>query len=428
DLPFQTWVQHRDEYLDEMLRAEGRGEAGVYTFCGSCGERNPLYRCENQSCFGAQLFCQSCIVARHQVLPTHWIQEWQGTFFKRISLNSLGLVVQLGYTPGSSCTTMRRGKYKFTLIDVSGIHNVAVQFCECDQRITHQQQLMRVCWWPATVVDPLTCATFSVIRLFQNMNCLGKISAFHFLRSLELLTNTEGLMPPMDRCRAFMYIVRQHRIMEMMKRTGRGHTNSGVHGTAQGVALACRACPQPGKNLADGWEKIDWFKHFLYLATDCNFRLINRDMSSEARDPIIDDGLGYFANREMYKTYLRKHVDEEEISTCSGFQAMFLANAKRVKGLRTTGVGGVMCARRNMWCLNGIGDLQRGERYANMDFLVFSSILNTIILFLILSYDITCQYCKHFWERMKGLPEEMHIDPKKVSVWFKVPNFHILGH
>lgn len=124
-------------------------------------------------------------------------QEWQGTFFKRISLNSLGLVVQLGHTPGSSCTTMRRGKYKFTLIDVSGIHNVAVQFCECDQRITHRQQLMRVCWWPATVVDPSTCATFSVIRLFQNMNCLGKISAFHFLRSLELLTNADGLTPPM---------------------------------------------------------------------------------------------------------------------------------------------------------------------------------------------------------------------------------------
>jgi hypothetical protein len=168
-------------------------------------------------------------------------------------------------------------------------------------------------------------------------------------------------------------------------------------------------------------------------------------VSSEARDPIIDDGLGYFANREMYKTYLRKHVDEEEISTCSGFQAMFLANAKRVKGLRTTGVGGVTCARHNMWRPNGIGDLQRDERYVavagettstnerihsyvNMDFLVFSSILNTIILFLILSYNTACQYCKHFWERMKGLPEEMHIDPKKVSVWFKVPNFHILGH
>lgn len=105
------------------------------------------------------------------------------------------------------------------------------------------------------------------------------------------------------------------------------------------------------------------YKYFLFLAQDCNFRLINRDVSTEAHDPIIDDGLGYFCNREEYKKFLRNHVDEEEISSCSGFQAMFLANAKRVKGLRTTGVGGVTCAHHNMWRPNGVGDLQQGERY-----------------------------------------------------------------
>ncbi|KAJ7831227.1 hypothetical protein B0H14DRAFT_1185218, partial [Mycena olivaceomarginata] len=232
------------------------------------------------------MFCERCIVERHQVLPTHWIQEWDRGFFKRVSLKSLGLVVQLGHTPGSSCTSMRRGKYKFTLIDVTGIHNVAVQFCECDARIAHRQQLMRVCWWPATAVDPSTCATFNVVRLFQNMNCLGKISAYHFLRSLELLTNADGLHPPPDRRRAFMYIVRQHRMMTMMKRAGRGHSDGGVEGTGQGeLALACRACPQPGRNLPDGWDKINWaempedlrYKFFLFLAEDANYRLINRD-------------------------------------------------------------------------------------------------------------------------------------------------------
>lgn len=86
-------------------------------------------------------------------------------------------------------------------------------------------------------------------------------------------------------------------------------------------------------------------------------------MSSAAKDPIIGDGLGYFVNNAKYTAFLREHVTEEEISSCSGFQAMFLANRKRVKGLRTTGVGGVMCARHNMWRPNGIGDLQLGERY-----------------------------------------------------------------
>ncbi|KAK6977280.1 hypothetical protein R3P38DRAFT_3237413 [Favolaschia claudopus] len=197
----------------------------------------------------------------------------------------------------------------------------------------------------------------------------------------------------------------------MMKRAGRGHSLSGIPGTAQGeLALPCRACPQ------DGTGRME------------SDKLGNYAGRSPTRDPVIDDGLGYFGNRELYKTYLRDHVDEEEISTCSGFQAMFLAGAKRGKGLRTTGVGGVTCARHNMWRPNGIGDLQRGERYCNMDFILFSLILNAVVLYLILSYDIACQYSKKFWERMKGLPEAMQINPETTSVWFKVPSFHILGH
>jgi hypothetical protein len=105
------------------------------------------------------------------------------------------------------------------------------------------------------------------------------------------------------------------------------------------------------------------YKYFLFLAQDCNFRLVNRNVGTAAKDPIVADGCGYFVNHEKYTEFLCNHVTEEEISTCSGFQALFLANKKRVKGLRTTGVGGVTCARHNMWRANGIGDLQLGERY-----------------------------------------------------------------
>jgi hypothetical protein len=193
-----------------------------------------------------------------------------------------------------------------------------------------------------------------------------------------------------DRRRAFRHIVRQYRMTLMMKRAGRGHDPSGVNGTAQGeLALRCRACPQDGRNVPAGWNTINWeampedlrqvmfismqttltirssYKYFLFLVQDCNFRLINRNVGKAGKDPIIGDGLGYFVNNEKYATFLRAHVSEEEISSCSGFQAMFLANRKRVKGLRTTGVGGVTCARHNMWRPNGIGDLQLGERYVN---------------------------------------------------------------
>jgi hypothetical protein len=63
-----------------------------------------------------------------------------------------------------------------------------------------------------------------------------------------------------------------------------------------------------------------------------------------------------------------------------------------------------------------------------MDFILFSSLLNTMVFYLVLSYDIACQYKKSFWQRMKGLPAMFHLDMSRVTVLFKLPNFHMLGH
>ncbi|KAJ7727800.1 hypothetical protein DFH07DRAFT_757522, partial [Mycena maculata] len=427
-----------DEYLDEVLQLEGRGFANVSSTCGGCGTENPTFHCSRQTCYGPGLFCKECIVEKHGVLPTHWVEEWNGSFFQRRSLHSLGLVVQLGHPPGYSCTNSTPAHVHFAVIDVTGIHPVRMRFCNCDSRVEHRQQLMRVCWWPATARDPQTCATFAVVRLFQIMNCLGKLSAHDFLCSLELLTNNNGLdsFPMGSRRRAFRHIVRQYRIISMMKRAGRGHAQSGTGGTTQGeLAVQCRACPQDGRNLLEGWQNINWaampedlrYKYFLFLVQDCNFRLISQNVSSAANDPIIGDGLGYFMNNALYTDFLRNHVSEEEISTCSGFQAMFLSNKKRIKGLRSTGVGGVTCARHNMWRPNGVGDLQLRERQCNMDFILFSALLNSVIFYLILSYDVACQYSKKFWTRMDGLPEPFRLVIDRARVWFKVPNFHLPG-
>ncbi|KAJ7493553.1 hypothetical protein FB451DRAFT_1387723 [Mycena latifolia] len=425
DFPMNTWISKRDLYLDEWVQLEGRGDSAVFSNCGGCSEENPRFRCKHQACFGCGMLCQSCIVLRHQVLPTHWIEEWTGGFFVQRVLEELGLVIQLGHPAGISCPTAHAAHELFVLIDVTGIHKLKVKFCKCEACILPAQQLMRVRWWPATFKDPQTCTTFTAIRLFQLLNCQGK------------LTNNDGLHPLPDRRRAFQHIVRQYRMTLMMKRAGRAHDPTGVDGTAQGeLALECRACPQDGKNVLDGWNKIDWevmpedlrYKYFLFLAQDCNFRLINRNVGKEGKDPIVGDGLGYFVNQEKYAAFLRDHVLEEEISSRSGFQAMFLANRKRIKGLHTTGVGGVTCVRHNMWRPNGIGDLQLGERFCNMDFILASAVLNAVIFYLILSYDIACQYGKNFWTRMQGLPAGFMIVLDILRVWFKVPNFHLPPH
>jgi hypothetical protein len=41
-----------------------------------------------------------------------------------------------------------------------------------------------------------------------------------------------------------------------------------------------------------------------------------------------------------------------------------MADMKILKGLAATGIGTVDCARHDMKLANGVGDLQKGERYA----------------------------------------------------------------
>ncbi|KAJ7770053.1 hypothetical protein B0H16DRAFT_1307286 [Mycena metata] len=443
----QTFVKkHRQETLDEMLRAEGRGGLEFSVACATCKAANPLFRCARGSCVGQAMYCEPCVGRGHQLLPTHMLEKWNGSFFvpMRVSDLDVEVRVQLGHPPGQFCTraALRAGRAQpahkdFVVIDVFGICIVKLNFCGCSTRVEHRQQLMRANLWPATSVDPQTCATTNVIRLFEFQNCLGKISAYDFVRALEMLSNNDGL-ETVDRRRAFRAIVRQYRMMELAKKAGRGNDDTGIRGVQQGELAKplCRMCPIPKVNIPEGYDQIDWdsmpedqrYKYFLSLSQDANFKLINRNVLTEERDPVVDDGAGFFVNRAEYAEHIRKNVDEEEISSCSGFQAMFLANAKRVKGLRITGVGGVTCARHNMWHPNGMGDLQAGERYCNMDFIFFSAVLGYILTYLILSYDIACQFSKNIWTRMGKLPSKFHLKIDRINVRWMVPNFHLPPH
>lgn len=92
-----------------------------------------------------------------------------------------------------------------------------------------------------------------------------------------------------------------------------------MEGTSQaGLAMECPACPQPGKNLPEGWEKVDAniaFKYALFLAQDANFRKRNGMVSSDARDPTLGQGWAYFVNKPEYIEHVKKFVDSEEVSS-----------------------------------------------------------------------------------------------------------------
>ena len=64
-----------------------------------------------------------------------------------------------------------------------------------------------------------------------------------------------------------------------------------------------------------------------------------------------------------------------------------------------------------------------------MDYLYFSTLLGVVLIILI-SYDIVCQWARHLFERMvKYFPVEMHIDRAKIEeVRFAIPKKHFRVH
>ncbi|KAF8545886.1 hypothetical protein OG21DRAFT_1386139, partial [Imleria badia] len=115
-------------------------------------------------------------------------------------------------------------------------------------------------------------------------------------------------------------------------------------------------------------------------------------------------------------------------STCSSHSAVNNAETKATQGLATTGIGSVCCARHKIKLPSSVGDLQKRERYINMDYVFFSAMRNTAIKVFNVSYDVACQWSIHLWERMKTLPLPMHFPYNDRKVTTLVPKFHLPAH
>ncbi|KAF8210753.1 hypothetical protein K438DRAFT_1533764, partial [Mycena galopus ATCC 62051] len=98
-------------------------------------------------------------------------------------------------------------------------------------------------------------------------------------------------------------------------------------------------------------------------------------ISSEIKHPGLGTGWAYVMENVPYRHYLLTLMEQNEMSTCSGLAALDHANTKFSQGYSTTGVGMGVCARHKFIQCNSVGDLQKGEQYANMDY-IFGSILH----------------------------------------------------
>ncbi|KAF8065132.1 hypothetical protein FPV67DRAFT_1419442 [Lyophyllum atratum] len=427
----KTWVDlDRQVFLDEFLRLEGRGE---YTnTCCPCGQPLPAkYRCVD--CLPGPLLCAPCMVLLHARNPFHRIEQWNGFFFEDETLKKLGLRIQLNHPPGQRCLNPKPAKGDdFVVVDSYGIHEVGLDFCKCEQAIDDPLQLLRARLYPSTATQPQTATTFNCLKHFQLLSFESKCSAYEFFGAISRETDNTGLYVPRDRYDEFMWMVRQWRHLKMLKRAAIGNEPDGIIATRPGqCAVSCPACPQPGINLPPNWEMAPEDKKYLYalfIGMDANFRLKRKIVSSDKRDPSLGGGWAFFVEETGYKDYLKARWDQkQDRSDCVSHDAVNKPD-REARGLAASGAGTIDCSRHDFKRPLGVGDLQKGERYLNMDYLFFSSLRDTNIQTIVVSYDIVCQWHKKLRERMLSYPHEIHLSGSVKYMSFLVPKFHLPAH
>ncbi|KAJ7079804.1 hypothetical protein B0H15DRAFT_953890 [Mycena belliarum] len=437
--PLKRWKgQYRWQWLNELVRGEGRGDHTGHPLCvcehPSCRRDIAELRCKD--CHGCEGFATECMVREHARNPLHRIERWNWDegCFDAISLKELGLRFELGREnhPHRACPHPKQAPgRKFVVIDGLGIHEVDLWYCFCGRGQSFPVQLLRMKWLPSTGKRPRTAATFNVMRQYHLLSLESKCSISEFYNSLARLTNNTGERPA-SRYQEFINMTRIWRNLQMLKRAGRAHETDGIDQTKPGAcAVECPACPHPGKNLPPDWKDASPERKFLYalfLALDANFRMQRKDVSSETKDADLGNGLAFYGEVNKYMAHLEKNWDQPQPkSTCVAHDAVNTPD-KEVRGTASSGVGTVDCARHNMKRPMGVGDLQQGERYLNMDYMFFKSIEGLGVQLFFVSYDIACQWHKNIWDRMKIYPRDLCLENGGRFFVFLVPKFHLPAH
>ncbi|KAJ7581672.1 hypothetical protein C8J56DRAFT_1006010 [Mycena floridula] len=428
------WKDFIPGFLDELCRWDGRGDGIWQTQCIDCGSPQPQFRCRD--CFAVPLLCGTCIVNRHSSNPLHIIEHWDLIlgFWHKVSLKSLGLQVQLGHDQGIVCVLPVATK-SFIVLHSNGLHEVQLNFCGCQTAQDHVTQLLRYRLYPATVDQPNTAATFTCLDdgLMHSYN--SQQTSYEYYKVLESLTDNTGLRTINSRQDELRRMMRQWRWLLMLKRAGRAHDPEGVEKTPLGgCAIICPACPQPGINLPQGWEtlsKEDGWIYRLFIGNDADFKIKRRDVSSEEKDPGLCQGHAYFVEQRAYEEYLERNKGvKQPPSKCVSHDAVNKADSREVRGLKVTGLATSDCTRHEMKRPNGMAALQKGERYINIDFIIWMSLWLTLLNWIVMSYDIMCQYSVNFYSRMATqFPEyASRIHSKGVRFIWAIPKFHLPAH
>jgi hypothetical protein len=296
----------------------------------ACGRGKRLVRCHD--CFQHPTTCAHCFIEQHRRMPFHWALVWDESklyFTKRDYAAVLDddQAVQLGHSDEYELCEGAHSSVKFYVVHTNGIHASRFRFCECLGAPDKVTQLLHARLFPATLDQPKTAFTFTILKQFSMHNIQSKCGAFDFMLSLRRLTDNKftedvPVSPIHYYCsfhllitslsqNAYKSLLRVSRVWEHIttkKRVGQLHGIDKYlqHRPPGNIVVYCPACPEAGVNMSEKpGSLLEELRHLnsISLTVDGNHRCNRYTKNTDAHDTSLWDGSGYFPNNK-YKEYL----------------------------------------------------------------------------------------------------------------------------
>ena len=108
-------------------------------------------------------------------------------------LKQMGLQIQLGHASREQCPRPQCAfGDDFVIIDIHGVHSIALDYCSCECANAKHIQLLRSRLFPATGIDPKTACTFRVLGFHHLLHNQTKASGFEFYTTLSRRSDNMG--------------------------------------------------------------------------------------------------------------------------------------------------------------------------------------------------------------------------------------------
>ncbi|KAF8589210.1 hypothetical protein K439DRAFT_1333200 [Ramaria rubella] len=166
--------------------------------------------------------------------------------------------------------------------------------------------------------------------------------------------------------------------------------------------------------------------HQHWYSSDGKFKAQKKKKNDDSNNISLGNGNTYFTEDQTYQKYLNESGESQEKSMCAHLKAVNMQNKTKFKNVEVTGVVMMVCAHHGLILPRSVVNLQKGERYANVDYALTQALREAVHLpFLGFMYDVTCQYIVNIRKCFKqSFP---HLVPTLWRILPPIPKMHLQG-